>query len=61
MAEAGRQGAHRIYITADIAPDQNLIVLTANTRRPGDRMTPYVLYPVRTTFGFRGRRCCAPP
>jgi len=41
------------YITADIAPDQNLIVLTANTRRPGDRMTCNVLYPVRTTFGFR--------
>ena len=40
-------------ISADLAPDQKLIVLTANTRRPGDRMTCNVLYPVRTTFGFR--------
>lgn len=40
-------------ISADLAPDQKLIVLTANTRRPGDRMTCNVLYPVRTTYGFR--------
>jgi hypothetical protein len=41
------------YISADLAPGQNLILLTANTRRPGDLMTCNVLYPVRTTFGFR--------
>ena len=41
------------FISADFAPDQNLIVLTANTRRPGDRMTCNELFPVRTTFGFR--------
>jgi hypothetical protein len=41
------------YITADIAPDKHLIVLVTNNRGPEDRMTCNVLYPVRTTYGFR--------
>ncbi len=41
------------YITADIAPDQDLILLVTNTRKPGDTMTCNVLYPVRTTYGYR--------
>ncbi|MCZ2079278.1 MAG: hypothetical protein LC130_30285 [Bryobacterales bacterium] len=41
------------YITADIASDKRLIVLLTNSRRPDDRMTCNVLYPVRTTYGFR--------
>ncbi len=41
------------YISADIAPERRLIVLVTNTRRPGDRMTCNVLYPVRTTYGYR--------
>ncbi len=41
------------YITADISPERRLIVLVTNTRKPGDTMTCNVLYPVRTTYGFR--------
>jgi hypothetical protein len=41
------------YITADFAPEKKLLVLLTNTQRPGDRMTCNVLYPVRTTYGFR--------
>ena len=41
------------YVTADIAPEKNLIVLVTNTQKPDDRMTCNVLYPVRTTYGFR--------
>ena len=51
--ELNAQTPTGFYITADIAPEQNLIVLTANTKRPGDRATCNELYPVRTTFGFR--------
>ncbi|HEY2930988.1 MAG TPA: hypothetical protein VGK99_04515 [Acidobacteriota bacterium] len=41
------------YITADIDPERHLIVLLTNTRTPGDRTTCNVLYPVRTTYGYR--------
>jgi hypothetical protein len=41
------------YISADYAPDQNLILLVTNARKPGDTMTCNVLYPVRTTYIFR--------
>ncbi|MCZ2155305.1 MAG: hypothetical protein LC114_15615 [Bryobacterales bacterium] len=40
-------------ITADIDPEERLILLVTNTRRPGDESTCNVLYPVRTTYGFR--------
>lgn len=41
------------YISGDIAPEQRVILLTTNTRRPDLRMNCNVLYPVRTTFGYR--------
>jgi hypothetical protein len=41
------------YISGDIAPEQRLILLTTNTRKPGDRRNCNTLYPVRTTFGYR--------
>jgi hypothetical protein len=41
------------YIAADIAPERRLILLVTNTRRPDDRTTCNVLYPVRTTYAFR--------
>jgi hypothetical protein len=41
------------YISGDIAPDKRLILLVTNTKKPGDRMTCNVLYPVRTTYGYR--------
>lgn len=39
-------------MTADIDPERRLILLVANTRRPDDKSTCNVLYPVRTTYGF---------
>jgi hypothetical protein len=41
------------YISADIAPRDRLIVLTTDTRRPGDTRGCNALYPVRTTYGYR--------
>jgi hypothetical protein len=41
------------YMTADIAPEQRLIVLATSTRKPGDRMTCNILFPVRTTYVYR--------
>jgi hypothetical protein len=41
------------YISADIAPQQRLIVLTTNTRKPEHKMTCNALYAVRTTYGYR--------
>lgn len=41
------------YITADMAPERRLIVLVTNTKKPDDTMTCNVLYPVRTTYGYR--------
>ncbi len=41
------------YISADIAPEQRLILLTTDTRRPGDTRGCNALYPVRTTYGYR--------
>ena len=44
------------YIAGDIAPERRLIVLVTNTRAPGDRMTCNVLFPARTTYGYRIER-----
>ena len=41
------------YHTADIAPQQRLIVLVASARAPGDTRACNVLYPVRITYGYR--------
>ena len=41
------------YLTADIAPEQRLIVLATSTRKPQDRMTCNILFPVRTTYTYR--------
>ncbi len=41
------------YLSADLAPEKRLLVLVTSTRTPGDRMTCNVLYPVRTTYGYR--------
>lgn len=41
------------YISADIAPEKRLILLMTNTRDPDDTMTCNILYPVRTTYGYR--------
>jgi hypothetical protein len=41
------------YISADIAPDKRLIVLVTSTKTPGDETACNVLYPVRTTYGYR--------
>jgi hypothetical protein len=44
------------YVTADLMPEQNLIVLTTSTKREGDRMRCNEIYPVRTTYAFQVRR-----
>jgi hypothetical protein len=44
------------YLSADLDPKRRLIVLATSTRAPGDRMTCNVLYPVRTTYGYRIER-----
>ena len=41
------------YVSADIAPQQRLMLLTTDTRRSGDTMGCNALYPVRTTYGYR--------
>jgi hypothetical protein len=41
------------YISADIAPEKRQLVLVTNTRTPGDRAGCNVIFPVRTTFGYR--------
>ena len=41
------------YLTADIAPEQRLIVLATSTRKPDDHMTCNILFPVRTTYAYR--------
>ena len=41
------------YLSADIAPDRRLIVLVTSTRTPGDQTACNILYPVRTTYGYR--------
>ena len=41
------------YISGDIAPEERLILLTANRRRPDLRMNCNTLYPVRATYGYR--------
>ncbi|PYV13706.1 MAG: hypothetical protein DMG07_13605 [Acidobacteria bacterium] len=41
------------YLSADLDPKRRLIVLATSTRTPGDRASCNVLYPVRTTYGYR--------
>jgi hypothetical protein len=41
------------YLSADIAPEKRLIVLVTSTRTPGDQTACNILYPVRTTYGYR--------
>ena len=41
------------YLSADIAPDKRLILLVTSTRAPGDETACNILYPVRTTYGYR--------
>ena len=41
------------YLSADIAPEKRLIVLTTSTRASGDRTSCNTLYPVRTTYVYR--------
>ncbi len=41
------------YLSADLAPDRRLILLVTSTRKPDDKMTCNILFPVRTTYGFR--------
>ena len=40
-------------ISADFAPDKRILVLTADSRTPGDRTRCNVLFPVRTTYCYR--------
>ena len=41
------------YLTADIAPEKRTLVLATSTRKPDDRMTCNILFPVRTTYEYR--------
>jgi len=41
------------YVTADIVPDESLIVLTTSNKREGDTMGCNEIYPVRTTYVFK--------
>ncbi|MBL8228637.1 MAG: hypothetical protein JNL98_09175 [Bryobacterales bacterium] len=41
------------YLSADIAPEKRLLVLVTSTRTPGDRAGCNVIFPVRTTYGYR--------
>ncbi|PYT29409.1 MAG: hypothetical protein DMG58_16385, partial [Acidobacteria bacterium] len=41
------------YLTADIAPEKRLLVLATSNRKPDDRMTCNILFPVRTTYEYR--------
>src|SRR4029077_11576150 len=39
--------------SADIAPEQRLILLATNNKTPGDNHSCNVLFPVRTTYAYR--------
>jgi hypothetical protein len=41
------------YLTADISPEKRLLVLATSSRKPGDRMTCNILFPMRTTYEYR--------
>lgn len=41
------------HVTADLAPDRNLIVLTTATKPAGDTRTCNEIYSVRSTYGLR--------
>jgi hypothetical protein len=44
------------YVTADIMPENSLIVLTTSTKREGDTTRCNEIYPVRTTYAFKVRK-----
>jgi hypothetical protein len=41
------------YLSADIMPEQSLIVLITATKREGDQLSCNEIYPVRTTYAYR--------
>jgi hypothetical protein len=41
------------YLSADLAPEKRVILLAANTQKPGDTMSCNILYPVRSTYAYR--------
>ncbi len=41
------------HVTADVVPEEGLIVLTTSTKPEGDAMTCNEIYSVRTTYAFR--------
>jgi Galactose oxidase, central domain len=41
------------YLSADLAPAKRVILLAANTQKPGDTMSCNILYPVRSTYSYR--------
>ncbi|MFC1563193.1 kelch repeat-containing protein [candidate division KSB1 bacterium] len=41
------------YVTADIAPDEGLIILTTSTKQEGDTRNCNEIYSVRTTYTFK--------
>jgi hypothetical protein len=41
------------YLSADLAPEKRMIVLITSTRAPEDHASCNVLFPVRTTYGFK--------
>jgi hypothetical protein len=44
------------YLSADIAPEKRLLVLATANKTPGDTTACNVLFPVRTTYGYRIER-----
>jgi hypothetical protein len=44
------------YVTADIMPEESLIILTTSTKKKGDTMGCNEIYPVRTTYAFKVRK-----
>jgi hypothetical protein len=41
------------YLSADLAPEKRLLILTTNTKTPGDGHRCNELYPVRSTYAYR--------
>ena len=52
-AHSGDDVPTGFQLTADIAPEKRTIVLVTSDRTPDDGMTCNILFPVRTTYGFR--------
>ncbi len=41
------------HLSADLDPQRHMILLVTSTRKPSDKMSCNVLFPVRTTYGYR--------